>query len=478
MMMVGQWLSAMLVVVMIGQTISQSPIEAAVKNLLGLIQQPLPSRGKPFPKISGPKTKDRVCIIGAGPAGIHMAQSLKKRNFTDIVIYEKSNRVGGKSYDVTLENTVNYMGTVFIEPNYFDTVVPLAKQYGVGDLVQIPSANMFRYNSGFKPGSKLRTQQYMVGSLQNITGEEDPLSNVKQLLIDMGRYIKIHQEMFGSYKGELMPRPSADVLYRIRGTFLDFLKREKLLTLVPYFLITQTVQGYGYLDEVGALYGLMWNNPKFVVTSALRAVGQDKDPLSVYVLRDGFELIWKTIAEKEKLNIKFNSDIVRISRHHKGANIYLYKNFVRRRESCGFLIWAAPMEEYFKTVTDYGSDEFYIFETMAPVIFSSSLVKMTSDIRNGPYTAFLENINKKADHGIIVEASSGGLKTENIRQPDVMDQWDENNSREKTCTVLQLGRKFSNEKDLNSILTSHYKDHFNATDVEILQTISWEYFPR
>ena len=80
--------------------------------------------------------------------------------------------------------------------------------------------------------------------------------------------------------------------------------------MVPYFAIAQKVQGYGLLDEIGILYGLMWNNPKFVVTSALRILGQDKDLVSVYILRDIFEILWKTRLEKENLNVQFNADIV------------------------------------------------------------------------------------------------------------------------------------------------------------------------
>ena len=34
------------------------------------------------------------------------------------------------------------------------------------------------------------------------------------------------------------------------------------------------------------------------------------------------------------------------------------------------------------------------------------------------------------------------------------------------------------EKQLNDQLKRHYQEGFNATDVEILQTISWRYFPK
>ena len=49
-------------------------------------------KGIPFPKIAGPSHQNKVCIVGAGPAGIHLAVELKNRNFTDIVIFEKDRR--------------------------------------------------------------------------------------------------------------------------------------------------------------------------------------------------------------------------------------------------------------------------------------------------------------------------------------------------------------------------------------------------
>jgi hypothetical protein len=71
------------------------------------------------------------------------------------------------------------------------------------------------------------------------------------ILLQAGvRYIKLHKELFGTYEGDLMPRPSAAVLHRVRGSFLDFLTRERLLPLEPVFNIALTVPGYGYLDEV------------------------------------------------------------------------------------------------------------------------------------------------------------------------------------------------------------------------------------
>ena len=57
-------------------------------------------------------------MVGAGPSGIHMALKLKKLGYQDIVIYEKSGRIGGKSYDVNFKGVTNAMGTIFLDSQW------------------------------------------------------------------------------------------------------------------------------------------------------------------------------------------------------------------------------------------------------------------------------------------------------------------------------------------------------------------------
>ena len=67
-----------------------------------------------------------------------------------------------------------------------------------------------------------------------------------------------------------MLRPSEEVLVRTRGTLLDFPMREDLEAMKIAFKTSTELQGYGFVDEIGALYGLMWNKPKFMYAYALR----------------------------------------------------------------------------------------------------------------------------------------------------------------------------------------------------------------
>ena len=69
-----------------------------------------------------------------------------------------------------------------------------------------------------------------------------------------------------------MQEPTTEVLEKISGTFEDFLDRNNLQILVPLVRSTNAAQGYGYINEIGALYGLMWNTPKFLISLCLRCI--------------------------------------------------------------------------------------------------------------------------------------------------------------------------------------------------------------
>ena len=84
----------------------------------------------------------------------------------------------------------------------------------------------------------------------------------------------MHDELFGGYEGDIMHKPSEEIMHRTRGTFLEFLKREDLEPMKTVFKTSHELQGYGYLDEVSALYGLLWNKPKIMAPYVLRLLQQ------------------------------------------------------------------------------------------------------------------------------------------------------------------------------------------------------------
>ena len=101
-------------------------VAGRLKNLININ---VPPKGTSFRKIKGPKQYEDVCIVGAGPAGIHMALNLDEKGYKKIRIFEKTHRVGGKSYDVQLEGHYRAQGAIFLSPDYHNNFIQLAKDY-------------------------------------------------------------------------------------------------------------------------------------------------------------------------------------------------------------------------------------------------------------------------------------------------------------------------------------------------------------
>ena len=220
--------------------------------------------------IRGPRRlSDSIAIVGAGPAGVHMAYLLKKKGFTDITLLEKSSRSGGKSFTINYRGAPQDMGTVYLSPDYEENIIKLMKKYTGDNLAHLPPASI---RLGDLKLSIPYKQYVIVESMRNFNTTNTTIAGMK-LVHAMKSYIGLHARLFGNYTGELMPRPSRSVMHRIRGTFMDFLKRENLASLQPIFLASHTMQGYGHLDEISALYGLMWNTPKLMVGLLKRLQG-------------------------------------------------------------------------------------------------------------------------------------------------------------------------------------------------------------
>ena len=283
-------------------SLASNPMEIALQTLENLILNQEPAKGEEFPKIPGPDKSDRVCIVGAGPSGVHMALKLKKLGFENVTIFEKTGRIGGKSYDIQYQGVPYPMGTVFFEPNYFDNFIPLARDYNVGDVKELPPAGLWTRNQA---SSNITLPVYYLQVLSKFTKSQDPLTNVGFLLTKIIKYIglvnnvkynihtstrsffdRLHKELFGDYDGDIMLKPSKEVMERTRGTFLEFLKREDLEPLKVIFKTTHELQGYGWIDEVSALYGLIWNTPKFMFAYARRIMRLPSvEPLLIGIMR-------------------------------------------------------------------------------------------------------------------------------------------------------------------------------------------------
>ena len=112
-----------------------------------LLHSTVPSKGKEFPKIVGPKDDDKVCIVGAGPAGLHMALGLKDKGYQKVKIFEKTNRHGGKSLDVIIDGVYRTLGTTYLTSDYADNLLKLAKRYNASEIKPVENPGVCNLNT-------------------------------------------------------------------------------------------------------------------------------------------------------------------------------------------------------------------------------------------------------------------------------------------------------------------------------------------
>ena len=90
-----------------------------------------------------------------------------------------------------------------------------------------------------------------------------------------------------------------------------------------------------------------------------------------------------------------------------------------------------------RTLTDASKEEETLLGGLMPTYSTGSLVNMEEDVRNGPYSFFLSNLESSAEDGAVLgEFSQWGYQT-----PQAQREF--NNQSVKTTTVLQVCRRHS-----------------------------------
>ena len=257
--------------------------------------------------------------------------------------------------------------------------------------------------------NKLTSTEFLFQQIANITKNNDPTYNIEQFLNATINYAELHYELFGKYKGMLMQQPTQEVYKKISGSFESFLERNNLKVIVPLLQRTNAAQGYGYVNEIGAIYGLMWNTPQLLLSFGLQTLKINQYPYETYILKKGFENIWNKIVEKEHFDIKYNADISLVLRDSRNRVTLLYKDRYQNRlsEDCDFLIWTPPMPELMKVLSNPTLEERKLFNTLSYHIFVSTIIKDTGTIRNRPYVIYQQSLedgkNNVTDGEVIAE---------------------------------------------------------------------------
>jgi hypothetical protein len=264
------------------------------------------------------------------------------------------------------------MGTCFLTTQYKE-VLKLVEEYSSLDMIKPPNGTKGDKNVFTKEG---QTVPYKLGHLVVGNLKKDDLPeclrsllgdkyNMRGVVNAITNYMIAHKKIFGDYKYGLPPRPTEETSRLLNMTYMQFLKENNCIALTPLVRLVMTGQGYG-LDTVPALYGLWWITPALLEDSIREKAG---GPTVVNVLQSGFQNLWKTIADREELNVLYEVQIEKVNRHlnEPDQKITIEAKGPSGQDlhyECDFLIEACPLPFALKFMEDATDTEKELFSAI------------------------------------------------------------------------------------------------------------------
>lgn len=261
------------------------------------------------------RQEPRIAIIGAGPAGLSTAYYLKKRGYTDVMVFEKLGRVGGLCRTITEGYRSYDLGANYIAPGYRETI-KIAKEVG----------------SKFCKGRKYIAAKVPEDSTEDIKyyAIEDAIrrdpSNPDELLPWSVLALALSKYLWQRYKvRHVIDQPTfegvaqhdrdvKDGKDKLAVSFRQWLINHGIYSLGNMFEIPITMMGYGFLNEIAAPYALKFMDLRTMILGLI--------PNGMPILKDrvkwpkrfelGFERFWETVSWG--LNVRLDIDIEEIER--------------------------------------------------------------------------------------------------------------------------------------------------------------------
>ncbi|MGB5490731.1 MAG: FAD-dependent oxidoreductase [Woeseiaceae bacterium] len=242
----------------------------------------------------------KIAIIGAGPAGMSAAWFLKRNGYTNVRVFEKIERVGGKCL------TFEYEGRQF-------DMAAHEMLAGYGDVMDIANAlkvpwtgyqNVLVYDRGNKKYMDMMTatQAGGYGKLQVVWAS---LRYTWKLLTRYRKFSKPGSGFANAPPELLQPLSS-------------WLKQQRLEALTETILFVMKVQGFGRLDQIPAAYFVKFQGFGNWISNVLHVAGLTQKWPRVF--KHGFQSLWEALAKET--DVRLNTEIHSVKRHSiAGGNV-------------------------------------------------------------------------------------------------------------------------------------------------------------
>jgi len=264
-----------------------------------------------------PKTTDRVGIIGSGPAGLHMAYRLIKSGYTNVTLFEKEPELGGKSFTRgDIQGTPQEFGTCYTVPYKYQELRVIAQDIGNTQFLEVPVPERYIFENHTDTEAQMQFDWILNAKRSHFPFNVLPPWVAKLSFgWDVERYIRHNNELFSKSLDE--------VFAKTNKPFKQYLDENGFKDLTALISLANTVQGYGFVDDLPAFYGLWWNDAAIFQGFVATALHLVPEPASI--LRHGFtqywEFLWDYLKNQGGVSLKTNCPIKSITRTADVVNL-------------------------------------------------------------------------------------------------------------------------------------------------------------
>ena len=238
---------------------------------------------------------------------------------------------------------------------------------------------------------------------------------------------------------------------------------------MPVFQYYFDVLGYGFLEEVSALYGLMWVTPELTSIIKQRLLGFDTST-GYRVPTQGVHNFFNRLIHEENLQVRYNTKVIGLQRHDGIVTLTTInpRNQLRSTLACDFVVWSPDMRTSLQ-YWQYTPEEYNILPTDRQVYMSRSVVEAIGMKRgNSPVVFQLDRNGVSSDHHLasIINSFSvaNNFKGELYRHAVYPTGWDL--QKKSTVVVTQFSRNFPTLYKMNKSINDTFTN-YGAKEIHI-----------
>ena len=298
----------------------------------------------------------KIAIVGAGAGGLTTAKLLVDRGFTDVTVFEKADRIGGKSYTKFFDfdpASAHEFGTCYLTGKY-ECVEAWVAEFGL-NMFQVDTDSRQMYNDA-DLGLNLNNTNFLPTSqwsaYRALVDYDIPLNEfLITLQNDVIKYEQKWKDTFGDAEWMFQSDQTKINFTKLNCTFKEWLEDNDFTALIPRFIVILSEQGYGNIETIPAYYGLVWAHPNLVMGASW---GKFR------MIDTGFSSLWEALVAATPFRLELTADISEIVRDDKAVNIKWSIGTENNCEEFDFLFMAAPMPEALGML-DYDKNEYEVF---------------------------------------------------------------------------------------------------------------------